>query len=405
MSDGKPGGASDTAVGMFWIGLVLAALFWLFWTFQGDLIMSTFRWIRYGELWLVMQILGEDHTYFIRGEDVPIGGLLEYAEEAPASRISLDFLGLLSTATMLSYRWLFLIIMCGVALWAYFRGPESENRIKFSLNTLIKRQAKNFPVIEPFVKFNPTKLPPRPPGSPVPAEIQMFSEALGPEEWLAYHDLTPNSEGKLNEAALERAFAKQLGPRWKGAKALAPHKQILLASFALKASRKRNEADDMLGRLARCWSHDKGLSLNKDRKLLGEARKVLRDKNLSQKTLSFCNQHGWQTTALMRALWYARSEGGVMAPGMFVWLRGYDRQLWYPLNNLGRNSYHLEALGAICHYKAEKIAQRPIPKPKVKDAIQSISEYMDSDMARPIPQKDYSGSQKRGVKKMKKAKA
>lgn len=94
-----------------------------------------------------------------------------------------------------------------------------------------------------------------------------------------------------------------------------------------------------------------------------------------------------------------------MAPGMFVWLRGYDRQLWYPLNNLGRNSYHLEALGAICHYKAEKIAQRPIPKPKVKDAIQSISEYMDSDMARPIPQKDYSGSQKRGVKKMKKAKA
>ncbi len=401
--EGQGGGASDTAIGMFWIGLVLAALAWLFWRFQGDLIMSAIRWLRYAEAWLASLVLGNDYTFFWQGDNVPMGEVLDYAEEVAPSQITFSFLDLLSTAALTPYRWIFVAVLCVITYWAYLKGPESENRVKFSLDTLIKRQAKNFPVIEPFVRFNPAKLPPRPPGSPVPAEIPMFAEALGPEEWLAFNSINPDADKVLPAGQLERAFGKQLGPRWKGARALAPYKQIMLASFALKASRKRNQADEMLGRLSRCWSHDKGLNLKKDPKLLKEAQKILKTKDLSQKTLSLCNQHAWQTTALMRALWYARSEGGVLAPGMFTWLRGHDRDLWYPLNNLGRNSYHLEALGAICHYKAEKMAQRPIPKPKVADACGSIQEYMNSDMARPIPQMDYSGSKKRGVKKMKTA--
>ena len=401
--EGQTGGASDTAIGMFWIGLVLAALAWLFWRFQGELILSTIRWIRYVEAWVASLVLGNDHLITWHDEDIPLGEILDVAENMAAYEVNLTFLDLLSTAALSPYRWLFVVILAVITYWAYLKGPESENRIKFSLDSLIKRQAKNFPVIAPFVRFNPSKLPPRPPGSPVPAEIPMFSEALGPEEWLAYNTITPDSDGILPEQMLASSFAKQLGPRWKGVRGLPDYKQIMLAAFALKAARKRTDADVMLGRLALCWSHDKGLNLNKDKKLLKEARKVLRNKDLSQKTLSLCNQHAWQTTAMMRALWYARSEGGVLAPGMFVWLRGHDRELWYPLNNLGRNSYHLEALGAICHYKAEKLAKRPIPKPKVVDACKSIQEYMSSDMARPIPQIDYSGSKQRGVKKMKTA--
>ena len=57
----------------------------------------------------------------------------------------------------------------------------------------------------------------------------------------------------------------------------------------------------------------------------------------------------------------------------------------------------------MAHYKAEKLAQRPIPRPKMKDALQSITEYMESTRARPIPQIDYSGSKKRGIKKLKTA--
>ena len=43
---------------------------------------------------------------------------------------------------------------------------------------LIHRQKQNFPVIAPFAEFDPSTQPPRPPGSPVPAELPAFAEAL-----------------------------------------------------------------------------------------------------------------------------------------------------------------------------------------------------------------------------------
>src|SRR5690606_29300093 len=123
------------------------------------------------------------------------------------------------------------------------------------------------------------------------------------------------------------------------------------------------------------------------------------NKNLAASTLSKCNQHAFQTTALLRALLNARDEGGVLAPAQFVWLRAHDRILWYPLNNLGRQSFHMEAIGAMSHFKAERMTQRPIPKPKVQNAVESIAAYMQSGRARPIPQLDYSHSKSRGIKK------
>jgi len=190
---------------------------------------------------------------------------------------------------------------------------------------------------------------------------------------------------------------QQLIGRWKGPKALEPYQQILLAAFCLKAARKRNEADAILGRLAECWTFKNGLKIEK--KLLNEARAILKNKKLAATVLSKANRHAFVTTAMLRALATAREEGGVLAPAQFVWLRAHDRTLWYPLNNLGRQSFHMESLGAMSHYRAEKMTQRPIPVPKLEDAMTTISEYMASNKARPIPQLDYSQSKKRGVKK------
>ena len=155
----------------------------------------------------------------------------------------------------------------------------------------------------------------------------------------------------------------------------------------------------MLGRLAMCWSSKGSLNLGKDKKLLKDAKAILRNKDLAGKTLSKVNQHAFEITAMMRGLAVAREEGGVLAPAQFVWMRARDRMLWYPLNNMGRQSFHMEALGAMSHYKAEKMTQRPIPVPKLENAVETIAEYMTSSSARPVPKLDYSASKKRGVKK------
>lgn len=395
----------ENAIGWMILLAVIGVLVWLFWYYFDGEVRDLVRWIRYCEIWLVSLFVGDDYSVFFRGKELNFDygfkgddGKYPGVAGLQKERLNYYYLALFGALSMQPLKIPFVILYTAGALWCMFAGPGNQYRKKMNLQGLIERQSKVFPIIAPFASFDPSKQPPRPPGSPVPAELPAFAEALGPEEWLAYNSI-PAPDGKIDPGATERAFIKQLGERWKGPNAIAPYKQVLLAAFCLKAARKRKDADAMLGRLALCWSHGGGLQLGKDRGLVREARAVLRNKDLAGKTLAKANQHAFETTALLRALATAREEGGVLAPAQFVWLRAHDRLLWYPLNNMGRQSFHMESLGAMAHYKAEKLTQRPIPVPKVKDAVDTIAGYMSSGRARPIPQLDYSASKKRGVKK------
>lgn len=394
--------------------VIFAVILWIIWYYFHADIRNLIRWIRYAEMSVISWFVGDDFTVMHEGLELPFHAIDDPKNPCDLSReicpgyentsaysknkLTYSHLSYFTSLTMQPLKPVFLALLGLAAFWSILWGPETHYRKKLNLEGLIGRQSKVFPVVAPFVKFNPSTQPNRPPGSPVPAELPLFSEALGPEEWLAYNSI-PVPDGKIDKKAATKAFFKQLGGRWKGSQALEPYKQILLAAFCLKAARKRRDADEMLGRLALCWGHKGGLKLSRDRSLLSDARKILRDKNLAGKTLAQCNKHAFSTTALMRALAFAREEGGVLAPAQFVWLRGHDRTLWYPLNNLGRESFHMEALGAMTHYKSEKMTERPIPVPKLEDAVKTITEYMAGNKARPIPQLDYSTSKKRGVKK------
>lgn len=393
----KSNTTSENAVGYFILGAVFFVLFLLFWYFNEYAVKDAFRWIRWAEMSILSFVLPDSYTVTFRGTEfnfkdaaAAIAGL----DKHDLNGLNISYIAIMSMAPL---KIPFVIILGCMAIWCQVSGPGTNNRRKLDLTGLIYAQARNFPAIAPFTKFNPASQPPRAPGAPVPAELPAFAEALGPEEWLAYHSI-PIPDGKVDAGAAYIAFARQLGPRWQGWAKLPPYKQILLAAFCLKASRKRVEGEAMLGRIAHCWSFEHGLKLSKDPTLLADARKVLRNKDLSNLVLSRANQHAFHTTALLRALATAREEGGVLAPAQFVWLRAYDRTLWYPLNNLGRQAFHMEGLGAMGHYKAEKLTQRPIPRPKVEGAVQAISDYMASERARPIPQLDYKGT-KRGIKK------
>ncbi len=398
----------ENAIGWAIMLVVLAVIAWLIWSKQSDEIRNVVRWIRYGEMWLISwfieigNILGlyGDGGYQVlhNGQMVPWEAYFEATPKWHKSQLNYGHLSLFVSLAMQPMRLVLFTIAALGALWCIFSGPKTHYRSKLGLEGLIHRQSKVFPIIAPFADFNPATQPPRPPGSPVPAELPSFAEALGPEEWLAYNNISA-PDGSIDEKSATKAFMKQLYGRWKGPMALKPYQQVLLACFCLKASRKRDECDALLGRLARCWTHKGKLKLSRDKSLLREARKILKTKDLAGKVLSNCNQHAFVTTAMLRALATAREEGGVLAPATFVWLRGADRTLWYPLNNLGRQSFHMEAIGAMSHYKAEKMTQRPIPVPKLEHAVETITEYMASSRARPIPQLDYSKSKKRGVKK------
>lgn len=405
MSEKASNTLHENAIGWFILGLVALGLFILFWYYKEYDVKNAIRWIRWTQMYLISFFVDDDYTValttVVNGKasviEVNYDAALDQIAEMDKYKLSDDVMGMIGTMAMKPLQYIFMAAIFVIGFWGLRKGPGTQFRRKLNLDGLIGVQSKVFPYITPFVRFNPTQQPVRPPGAPVPSELPLYSEALGPEEWIAFNQI-PIPDGKMDEHAAYIAFSKQLGARWQGWMKLPPYKQILLAAFCMKAARKRKDSDDLLGRLAICWEGTKGLNLGADKKLLSDARKALKS-DAAKKTLAQCNMHAFETTAMLRALQVARQEGGVLAPAQFVWLRGHNRTLWYPLNNLGRQAFHMESIGAMSHFKAEKMTQRPIPKPKVNDAVQSIMEYMKSTRARPIPQLDYKGGKNRGVKK------
>ncbi len=381
---------------MAFVLFVVGAIFWYYNKYE---IMSVARWVRWAELRFVMLFVDNDRVVLSGNGGAPIT-LARFADmvaNTTKTDLTPAMIAVISNVTMKFYLVFISAGMILMALWAMFYGPSTQYRRRYDLGGLLGAQAKTFPYMTPLADFDPTKQPFRAPGAPVPAELPPFAEALSPEEWIAYCGIPTLTDRGIDQNATAKAFSRQLGGSWRGWKAMKPYRQVLLAAFCLRAARKRSESDKMLGDLALCWRQGR---LNLDSKLLRQARAILRNEKVSGKVLQRANMHAFETTALLRALATAREEGGVLAPATFIWLRAYDRNLWYPLNNLGRNAFHMEALGAMAHYKAEKLIGRPIVRPKIEGAVQALADYMKSYRARPIPEVDYRGSKRRAIKKV-----
>jgi intracellular multiplication protein IcmP len=304
---------------------------------------------------------------------------------APVSQISTDMIERSSYIALVPLKYIFAGIMAAVSLFLGLFGPGTRYRRKMGLEGLMREQAKSFPIIQPFLKFNPTKLPFRAPGQPVPIRLPLFSEALSPEEWLAHHEVG-YAGGQFDENSRNRAYralALQLGRRWQGPQKLPLYAQGLYAAFALKHVRKRKESYELINNLALSWSAEKGF--HPSAKLKGQIRSIIKNPKVGGALQKYADQHAYETTALLRCLMRAREEGGVLAPAEFLWLRGMDRTLWYPLNNLGRKSYCAEAAGALVHYTNELIAGQKIPTPRFDEVIRGLEEFMKSGSARAIP--------------------
>ncbi|TVQ82280.1 MAG: hypothetical protein EA357_09990 [Micavibrio sp.] len=377
----------DEGLTLTWVFLLFVAVFsFIIWhTLQTEL-KSGIRWVRVAELRLAMTIHGEDHVivhprYGPQRLDVWYNFLRHVNPDDLRGR-EIEAATFITQEAVKLY---FIILMCLFGAWAIIKGPGTKYKRRMSLESVMNEHAKNFPVIAPFVKLDPRKLKSRPPGSPVPENLPLFAEALSPEEWIAYHNI-PYINKKLDREKAFQALVLQLGERWRGPEHLPLHMRALYAAFALKAIRKRKESDELLNELSLAWSHDKGLKIPV--KLKSRINKIIKDPKVHAAVTKYANRHAFQATAMLRALNRARDEGGVLASAQFVWLRGYDRTLWYPLNNLGRKAYHAEAMGALTHYTYEIIAGQRIPTPKFDDAIRGLEEYVGGPAGRPIPKRE-----------------
>ena len=372
----------------FLICAIIGGICFAIWFFFHDQLTLLVKWIRIGEIYMVRLIYGPN---FMIADDVQNEYMKIWINWLPKATPA-DFPPyLIKRSTLIAVvplRLLFLAIMGMMTVFVIFRGPGTQYKRRMSLEMLMAEQAKSFPAIGPFLKFDPRKLPFRAPGQPVPAQLPMFSEQLSPEEWLAYHEIKW-SGSQLDYNKAYQALALQLGQRWQGPDKLPIHGQCLYAACALKVVRKRKDCEEMLNMMADSWTPEKGF--RPSAKLKAKVRAVIKNPKTGGVLQKFADMHAFETTALLRCLMRAREEGGVLAPAEFLWLRGHDRTLWYPLNNLGRKSYSPEAAGALVHLTNELIAGQKIPTPRFDEVIRGLETYMKSPSARAIPEIERKG--------------
>lgn len=385
MSQG-PKSPHEDFIMFFLVVFIVGGVCWAIWHFFHAQLTEFVRYTRRGELYIDYLMFGNDKavsTPDFVGESV--GSWRAFMKGARNADITPAMIVRSTYVAVVPLRYLFAGIMGLFALWAMLRGPGTQYHRRMNLQGLMEEQAKSFPVIQPFLKFDPRKLPFRAPGQPVPKKLPLFSEALSPEEWLAYHQVG-YANGQVDVNRAYRALALQLGKRWQGPFKLPLYAQGLFAAFALKHVRKRKDSYEMINDLARSWTPEGGFKPSP--KLRAQIRAVIKDPKVGGALQKYADQHAYETTALLRCLARAREEGGVLAPAEFLWLRGQDRDLWYPLNNLGRKSYCAEAAGALVHFTNELIAGQKIPTPRFEEVIRGMEEFMKSGSGRAVPQRE-----------------
>jgi len=380
------------------LALLLAFVFfcgmaWLLWYATGHFWLDhVFRWIRFGELWvlnlfkggaldgcLVWLKVAQTDTY--TGESFNAAHacfstpfLNDLTREEAEKYYMLTGTSVTHLGANFGYyfRWLPIAALAFVCYYVFFMVPNDKFKTKHTLETLITAQAKMWPIISPMLKVNPSKTG-RLLGGKVPEKLPIFAEALSPEEWIAWNKI-PLENGLPEKAATRRAFIKQLGGRFKSINSMPFHIQALVAAFSLRGVQRRDESDELLGKMALAWDPKTGFAPS--RELRAEIHKILSDPKCVEELEHIMQKYAWRTTSVLAALKWARDNGGVLAPAAFLWLRAEDRSLWYPLNNLGRRSFHSEGAGAMAHFMAEGLAAKPLIVPRVDNAVVTLNAYL-----------------------------
>ena len=148
-------------------------------------------------------------------------------------------------------------------------------------------------VIAPIVNFNPIKSSARVPGDKVPDKLPAFCRSpVAGRMGVSFHQIEVVN-GIPDREAARRAFTAQLGPRWSGINDCPPHVQALFAAYALKGSQRREESDELLGRLSLCWTPKGGFKMTSE--IASEVKKLIRDPEVGGKALeidrSTCLSH------------------------------------------------------------------------------------------------------------------
>jgi intracellular multiplication protein IcmP len=108
-------------------------------------------------------------------------------------------------------------------------------------------------------------------------------------------------------------------------------------------------------------------------------RELVAKYSQSKSLIWVLKRHAYRGTMLASLLEIARTDG-VLATSEFLWLKPVDRQLWYMLNSVGRQTAFIEVSGLFAHWLAEKAFKCPLKTPMVREAVIGLQAAIESTL-------------------------
>lgn len=246
-----------------------------------------------------------------------------------------------------------------------FTKDHLYNILKYSKiydrNSLLEQEKKVWKFLEPVAHKNLLE-----------NNVPGWESAKKPQEIAFEYNLLNNKKDmdSLNEEKARKYFALQLGELYTGMENLKPYQKALVGCFAEYYLGNKDDAYYALMDIAETFgTHFKGnISFAPGLELF--------DKYKNNSTIiKLLGGHAYVTTALASLFNTAKSKG-IIISRYFLWLKEYDRKLYYILNAMGREVSWTECGGIFDHYQHEIALKRPLAKIFVNEAVNGLKEEL-----------------------------
>lgn len=360
-------GGADNSMGFLWITIALfIAVLVIWYVWHAQIVAFVFQ-IKLFEIAIV--------SLFSTGLD----SLKQAIQSTPTTNITIMQLGAVSELVGKFIRFPLAGILVVLSFLLFRTSAANNFRKVYTMKTLQKQEEENWPQIHPTVNLDLAN---------EHIEQGKWAMAMTPLQFAKQHklikeEMKAREEGELRktqrilpvviQSKANSVFVQQLGQPWTGVQALKKHERAFFAIFAAKANGDREVTQKILWQMAA--SSTGRLNFSGVDQLI----KKHADTKLVKEIIS---RHAYTYTVMASMLELARCDG-VLASAEFIWLKPYDRHLWFILNTVGRQTAPPEVAGVYAHWIAEKAVGRRMVIPMVAEATNALQVALNELIYKP----------------------
>ena len=365
------GQGGDNSAGILWVVAALFAGIWAIWATEKQLIINAYFTVKLAEINFISRftpnledvrsyILNSDMAKITPGNMVDVGAAVGYYLRIPC-----------------------IAFILALAVIVFFGNSVRVFKRTYNMKDLVTLEQDNWQQIIPVAKLNliNTDIDKGPWSmalTPIPFckrynLLEEFKRAA--TEGMSRKEMN-KVEVRLKRGDANKVFAMQLGPLWGGPDRLPMHVKALFAIFAA-----RYNGDPAAPKLLQ------QLSKSSISKLDFTGVDQMLKKHVNDKAVQrVMNSHAYVMTVMASMLSLARLDG-VQASADFLWLKPYDRRLWYTLNTVGRQTPFPEVAGIFAHWVAERDMGRKLMVPMVEEATTALEVALTEIIYKPDEEK------------------